>query len=43
MSTPRLLAETDAQMLKGLGVAAYFTYIIKTVTGAGRGDRIRQE
>jgi O-antigen biosynthesis protein WbqP len=43
MSTPRLLAETDAQMLKGLGAAAYFTYIIKTVTGAGRGDRIRQE
>ena len=43
MSTPKLLAETDAQMLKSLGVAAYFTYIIKTVTGAGRGDRIRQE
>jgi len=43
MSTPRLLAETDAQMLKGLGLAAYFTYIIKTVTGAGRGDRIRGE
>lgn len=43
MSTPRLLAETDAQMLQGLGLAAYFTYIIKTVTGAGRGDRIRQE
>lgn len=43
MSTPKLLAETDAQMLKGLGVAAYFTYIIKTVTGAGWGDRIRQE
>jgi lipopolysaccharide/colanic/teichoic acid biosynthesis glycosyltransferase len=42
MSTPRLLAETDAQMLKGLGLAAYFTYIIKTVSGAGRGDRIRQ-
>lgn len=43
MSTPRLLAETDAQMLKGLGMAANFTYIIKTVTGAGRGDRIRRE
>ena len=43
MSTPRLLAETDAQMLRGLDLAAYFTYIIKTVTGAGRGDRIRQE
>jgi O-antigen biosynthesis protein WbqP len=43
MSTPKLLAETDAQMLKGLDLAAYFTYTIKTVTGAGRGDRIRQE
>lgn len=43
MSTPKLLAETDAQMLKGLDLAAYFTYIIRTVTGAGRGDRIRQE
>ena len=43
MSTPRLLAETDAQMLRGLDLAAYYTYIIKTVTGAGRGDRIRQE
>ncbi|WP_028874765.1 sugar transferase [Tepidiphilus margaritifer] len=43
MSTPKLLAETDAQMLKDFGVAAYFTYIIKTVTGAGQGDRIRQQ
>lgn len=43
MSTPRLLAETDARMLQDLGLSAYFTYIIKTVTGAGRGDRIRQE
>lgn len=43
MSTPRLLAETDARMVQDLGLSAYFTYIIKTVTGAGRGDRIRQE
>ena len=43
MSTPQLLAETDARMLQGLGLSAYFTYIIKTVTGAGRGDRIRQD
>lgn len=43
MSTPRLLAETDARMLQGLGLSAYFIYIIKTVTGAGRGDRIRQD
>ena len=43
MSTPRLLAETDARMLQNLGLSAYFSYIIKTVTGAGRGDRIRQD
>jgi O-antigen biosynthesis protein WbqP len=43
MSTPRLLAETDAQMLKHLDLGAYFTYIIKTVSGAGRGDCIRQK
>jgi O-antigen biosynthesis protein WbqP len=43
MSTPKLLAETDARILEGFGVAAYFTYIIKTVTGAGRGDRIGRD
>ena len=42
MSTPSLLAETDARMLQGLGLFAYFTYLFKTVTGAGRGDRIQQ-
>jgi lipopolysaccharide/colanic/teichoic acid biosynthesis glycosyltransferase len=40
MSTPKLLAETDALMLKNMNAAAYFKYIIKTVTGSGRGDRI---
>ncbi len=43
MSTPRQLAETDARMLACLGVATYFSYLIKTVTGAGQGDRIRQK
>ncbi len=43
MSTPKLLAELDARMLQDLGVRTYFSCIIKTVTGAGRGDRIRQE
>lgn len=41
MSTPRLLAETDALMLKELGLRAYFTLILKTVTGSGSGDRIK--
>lgn len=43
MSTPRRLAETDATMLHDLGVAAYLTYILRTVTGAGQGDPIRRE
>ena len=41
MSTPRLLAETDALMLKELGLRAYLTFILKTVTGSGSGDRIK--
>ena len=41
MSTPRLLAETDAAMLKKLNLAAYFKYIAKTVAGFGSGDRIK--
>jgi len=43
MSTPKLLAKVDALMLQHMGARAYFDYIIKTATGAGRGDRIRQE
>lgn len=41
MSTPRLLAETDALMLQELNLRAYFTFILKTVTGSGSGDRIK--
>ena len=41
MSTSRLLAETDAKMLASLSVATYFRYILATVTGSGRGDRIQ--
>lgn len=43
MSTPKLLAEVDARMLLDLGARTYFSCIIKTVIGAGRGDRIRRE
>ena len=35
MSTPRLLAETDARMLKELTVSAYFKYIFMTIGGKG--------
>ncbi len=41
MSTPQLLAEVDAQMLRNMSTKKYFYYIIKTIMGAGQGDRIR--
>jgi O-antigen biosynthesis protein WbqP len=41
MSTPRPLAETDALMLKEMDLRAYFTFILKTVTGSSGGDRIK--
>lgn len=41
MSTPELLAETDAKMIASLNVVDYFRYIIMTVTGKGSGDRVR--
>lgn len=41
MSTPKLLAETDAQMIQNMSLRLYFSLIIRTVTGGGQGDRIR--
>jgi O-antigen biosynthesis protein WbqP len=41
MSIPRLLAETDALMLQEMCLRAYFMFILKTVRGAGSGDRIK--
>ena len=43
MSTPLLLAETDAKMLQNLSVAAYFKYIFMTVAGKGSGDRVKRQ
>jgi len=42
MSTPQLLAETDAKMINHLNVWYYFKYIFLTVFGKGFGDRIKQ-
>lgn len=42
MSTPKLLAETDATMLKNLTPKHYFSYIMQTVSGKGAGDRVRK-
>ncbi|WP_258807263.1 sugar transferase [Pseudidiomarina sp. CB1] len=41
MSTPVLLAETDARMLASLSVGDYFKYIFMTVAGRGSGDRVK--
>lgn len=41
MSAPRLLAETDAQMIKTLTLFNYFKYILLTVLGKGAGDRVK--
>jgi lipopolysaccharide/colanic/teichoic acid biosynthesis glycosyltransferase len=40
MSTPQLLAETDAQMIQSFSIVKYFYYIIVTVLGKGSGDRV---
>ena len=41
MSTPDKLARTDAIMIKTMSLKNYFSYIIKTVTGAGSGDAVK--
>jgi O-antigen biosynthesis protein WbqP len=42
MSTPQLLAETDAIMTKNLTFQKYIYYIVVTVLGKGSGDRIKK-
>lgn len=41
MSTPKLLAETDARMLQELSIITYFKYIFRTLGGKGSGDVVR--
>lgn len=41
MSTPRLLAETDAKMMSSMSIRNYFYYILMTVLGKGAGDRVK--
>jgi O-antigen biosynthesis protein WbqP len=41
MSTPKLLAETDKQMIDTLNIKSYFKYIFMTVTGSGSGDAVK--
>jgi len=42
MSTPHLLAETDARFLAQMTIAMYFKYILMTVVGKGGGDVVAQ-
>jgi len=42
MSTPQLLAETDAKMIQELNTLGYFKYIFLTLFGKGFGDRIKK-
>lgn len=42
MSTPKLLAKTDKQMIDTLTIKDYFKYIIMTATGCGSGDAVKK-
>jgi len=41
MSTPALLAQTDARMLRTLTLRGYFGYLLRTFTGGGAGDAVK--
>jgi lipopolysaccharide/colanic/teichoic acid biosynthesis glycosyltransferase len=41
MSTPELLAKTDAAMLRHMSLFNYFRYIFLTILGKGAGARVR--
>lgn len=41
MSTPELLAETDAKMIAEMSLSNYFKYIFQTLSGKGFGDRVK--
>lgn len=42
MSTPALLARTDAAMIEDLNLRTYAAYILLTVSGKGSGDKVRE-
>lgn len=43
MSTPELLAATDAKMIKDMTVFTYLKYILLTVVGRGQGDAVKKD
>lgn len=42
MSTPELLAETDAKMIDAMTLRLYLRLILQTLIGKGAGDRVRK-
>jgi nucleoside-diphosphate-sugar epimerase/lipopolysaccharide/colanic/teichoic acid biosynthesis glycosyltransferase len=42
MSTPELLAHTDAKMLKELNFSSYLKFIFMTILGKGSGDKVKR-
>lgn len=40
MSTPKLLAKTDNEMIESLNLSNYFRYILSTIRGNGSGDAV---
>lgn len=40
MSTPKLLAETDAEMIRTLTISMYLQIIVQTALGRGAGDKV---
>ena len=43
MSTPKKLSISDANMIQGLNLKNYFYYIFATLSGKGKGDRIKEK
>jgi lipopolysaccharide/colanic/teichoic acid biosynthesis glycosyltransferase len=43
MSTPELLAKTDARMIEQMNVLNYLGFIVQTFIGKGAGDRVRND
>ena len=43
MSTPEILASSDAKMIKNLNLVNYLKYILLTLGGSGSGDRTKNK
>jgi lipopolysaccharide/colanic/teichoic acid biosynthesis glycosyltransferase len=43
ISTPKKLSISDANIIQGLNLKNYFYYIFATLSGKGKGDRIKEK